>query len=92
MASTQNKLRSKVFGCATESERLARDDFSKAKINELRIPVLVDEAVLWLHVSVGDFLGMEIRKRVGDSDGIEFRLVVRDAVTVCLMQNREQFA
>lgn len=50
-----DNLRSEVLWCATKSVGLVFDYLGETKIGDLNVALTIDEQVLWLEVSVGDF-------------------------------------
>merc|ERR1719174_3642880 len=53
-----NHLRRNVLRCTTDSIRLVFHDLSKTEICELHVPLRIDEAILWLQISINNMQSM----------------------------------
>lgn len=60
-----------VWGTTDRVCLLATDDFSKAKVGHLDVPILVEQQVLWLEVSVQNAFGMQVLQCQQNVGGVE---------------------
>mmetsp|Transcript_22653 Transcript_22653/g.31604 ORF Transcript_22653/g.31604 Transcript_22653/m.31604 type:complete len:227 (-) Transcript_22653:253-933(-) len=94
VAFVRDELGGEIVGRAAKGVGLliVLKKFSKTEVDQLDVPLGVDEKVLWLEVPVADVLVMQVLQGADDAGGVEDGHGLAEAAFGLVIQKREELA